>query len=228
MPDPALKHRLDQIRSVIASRQQEGGWSHEVRILAVTKGHEAVAVRDAVAAGLRAVGENRVQEALPKQDACREVDVEWHLIGTLQRNKVRQVAGRFALIQSVDRVDLARELDRRHHPATSAQRVLLQVNCSGESQKGGVEPPQLEPLLAATRALQSLEVCGLMTLAEFTDDETRQRRAFASLRTARDAMQLRGYVLPELSMGMSADYPAAVAEGATMLRLGSALFGSRS
>ncbi|HQW65971.1 MAG TPA: YggS family pyridoxal phosphate-dependent enzyme [Gemmatimonadales bacterium] len=226
MPEPALSDRLAAIRGVIADRQRAGGWSHPVRIVAVTKTHGPEAVRAAVTAGLDAVGENRVQEALPKMDATADLVVEWHLIGGLQRNKARQAVGKFALIHSVDRAELAAELDRRAEPV-AIQPVLVQVNCSAEPQKGGVEPGELAALLDQMRTMPRLRVDGLMTMAEFTDDEAVQRRTFALLRTLRDQMQAEGHALPELSMGMSGDYPAAIEEGATMLRLGSILFGPR-
>lgn len=226
MSESALAVRLAEVRAEIATRQSVGGWSHPVRIVAVTKTHGAEAVRAAVAAGLTMVGENRVQEALPKQDACADLAVEWHLIGGLQRNKARSAAGRFALIQSVDRLDLAEELNRRTG-AVARQPILVQVNCSAESQKGGVEPAALPTLLSAVRRCPQLDVRGLMTMAAFTDDEDEQRRTFVLLRTLRDAMVREGHVLPELSMGMSGDFPVAVEEGATLLRLGTVLFGPR-
>jgi PLP dependent protein len=174
------------------------------------------------------VGENRVQEAMAKQDAAGPVPVTWHLIGTLQRNKARQAVGRFALIHSVDRLDLAGELDRRAAAGPDVQRVLLQVNCSDEPQKGGVEPSGLLPLLEAMATLRHLEVAGLMTMSALTDDLAEQRRAFRRLRELRDRGERAGHRLPELSMGMSGDYTTAVEEGATMVRLGTILFGERS
>jgi pyridoxal phosphate enzyme (YggS family) len=226
MSDSALSGRLARVRSVIAERQRAGGWTHPVQVVAVTKTHGPDAVRAAVAAGLDAVGENRVQEALTKQDACAGLAVQWHLIGTLQRNKVRQISGRFALIHSVDRLELAQEIDQRA-AGGAPQAILIQVNCSGESQKGGVDPDQLEALLAGMRPLSRVVVRGLMTMAALSDDETVQRRAFAALRALRDPMQLRGFALPDLSMGMSGDYGVAVEEGATIVRLGTVLFGTR-
>jgi pyridoxal phosphate enzyme (YggS family) len=153
--------------------------------------------------------------------------VVWHLIGTLQRNKARHAAGRFGLIHSMDRSDLGTELDRRSAPG-SRQRVLVQVNCSGEPQKGGVEPAGLPALLDALQDLSRLEVVGLMTMSALTDDIAEQRRAFRRLRELRDAAERGGHRLPELSMGMSGDYPVAVEEGATMIRLGTVLFGARA
>ena len=222
---PDLPERLAVIRERIRQHQAIGGWTHPVRIVAVTKSHGPEAVRAALDAGLEDVGENRVQEALGKQEQLGGLGVRWHLIGTLQRNKARQAVGRFALIHSVDRAELAVELDRR--AAGAVQPVLVEVNCSGEPQKGGVEPEGLPGLLAVVASLPALELRGLMTLAALSAQEAVQRQAFASLRGLRDRMRDAGYALPELSMGMSADYPVAVEAGATLVRLGTLLFGER-
>lgn len=227
MDFPALAEHLALVRDSVARHQREAGWTHPVKVVAVTKGFGPDAVRAARAAGVSDVGENRVQEALPKQDAVGDPAVVWHLIGSLQRNKARHAAGRFALIHSVDRVELARELDRRV-PEGGRQAVLVQVNCSDEPQKGGVEPGGLGALLDEIRTCPRLEIRGLMTLSANTDDRAEQRRAFRRLRELRDAAERGGDPLPELSMGMSGDYPVAVEEGATMLRLGTILFGPRS
>jgi pyridoxal phosphate enzyme (YggS family) len=167
-----------------------------------------------------------VQEALAKQDACADVAVAWHLVGSLQRNKVRQVVGRFALIHSVDRIALAREIDKRVGSGPP-QPVLVQVNCSAEAQKAGVEPDALPALLEAMAGLSGLEVRGLMTMAAYGAEEEEQRRTFGRLRVLRDEARSAGYQLEELSMGMSDDFPLAVEEGATMVRLGTVLFGAR-
>jgi hypothetical protein len=227
MDFPGLPARLAAVRDTVARHQQAGGWRHQVRIVAVTKTHGPHAVRAALAVGLTDVGENRVQEALQKQELLTDVTIDWHLIGTLQRNKAKQAAGRFALIHSVDRADLAAELDRRVAP-DRRQRVLVQVNCSGESQKGGVLPQELPALLNAMRSLKHLDVRGLMTMSALTEDRNEQRRAFHLLRELRDQSNTAGHGLQELSMGMSGDYPIAVEEGATMIRLGTVLFGERA
>ncbi|HET9039416.1 MAG TPA: YggS family pyridoxal phosphate-dependent enzyme [Gemmatimonadales bacterium] len=227
MDFPALPGSLARVREAVARHQAAGGWTHPVRIVAVTKTHGPEAVRAAVAAGLTDVGENRVQEAVQKQDALADVRVDWHLIGTLQRNKARHAVGRFALIHSVDRLDLAVELDRRVADG-SRQAVLVQVNCSDEPQKGGVEPEGLPALLDGMAGLGRLDVRGLMTMSALTPDVAEQRRAFRRLRELRDAGERAGHRLPELSMGMSGDYPVAVEEGATMIRLGTVLFGERA
>jgi pyridoxal phosphate enzyme (YggS family) len=218
---------LADVREAVARHQETGGWSHDVKIVAVTKTHGPEAIRAALSAGLRDVGENRVQEALRKQEDLTGVPANWHLIGTLQRNKARHAAGRFALIHSVDRVDLAAELDRRVAPGT-VQRILVQVNCSAESQKGGVEPASLSELLDQLQSLDRVQVDGLMTMSALTEDRAEQRRAFRLLRDLRDDSERSGHRLPELSMGMSGDYPIAVEEGATMIRLGTVLFGERT
>jgi pyridoxal phosphate enzyme (YggS family) len=184
-------------------------------------------VRAAAAAGILDVGENRVQEALGKQEVLTDLTIRWHLVGTLQRNKARIAVGRFALIHSVDRVDLAADLNRRA-PGHAPQGVLVQVNCSAEPQKGGVSPESLPGLLDELRGFERLRVQGLMTMSALTEDEAERRRAFRLLRDLRDAAVSSGHSLPELSMGMSDDYPIAVEEGATIIRLGTALFGERS
>jgi PLP dependent protein len=226
MDFPGLPDRLALVRDTVSRCQAAKGWQHRVRIIGVTKTHGPEAVRAAVAAGLHDVGENRVQEALQKQEAAGDLMVEWHLIGTLQRNKARNAVGHFSLIHSVDRADLARELDRRGSGAP--QNVLVQVNCSDEPQKGGVSPAALPALLDELRQLGGLRVRGLMTMSALTEDEAEQRRAFTMLRELRDAGEREGHALPELSMGMSGDYRIAVEEGATMIRLGTVLFGERT
>lgn len=223
----AIAARLADVRERIAARQAAGGWGHPVTIVAVTKTHGAEVVRAAAAAGLEVVGENRVQEALAKQEACADVPVAWHLIGTLQRNKARHAVGRFDLIHSVDRLELARELDRRLDEGQT-QPVLVQVNCSAEPQKGGVEPDDLLSLLDAMRDCRGLHVRGLMTMAAFDAGERELRQSFGLLRGLRESGAKDGHDLPVLSMGMSDDFEIAVEEGATMVRLGTVLFGERS
>jgi PLP dependent protein len=227
MDFPGLSSRLADVEATIRRHQERGGWSHPVRIVAVTKTHGPEAVRAAYAAGVRDVGENRIQEALPKQETVSDLLLQWHLIGTLQRNKARQAVRRFALIHSVDREELAAELDRRM-PDGERQQILVQVNCSGEPQKGGVSPDSLLPLLDNLRKLERLEVRGLMTMSALTDDQEEQRRAFRQLRELREAAVEQGHGLTELSMGMSNDFPVAVEEGATIVRLGTILFGERA
>jgi pyridoxal phosphate enzyme (YggS family) len=220
----ALPERLAQVRAELARRAPQ-----QVTIVAVTKGFGTDAIRAALGAGIADVGENRVQEAVQKQEALgagsREPGIRWHLIGHLQRNKARVVAGRFDLVHSLDSLELARELDRR---SPAPQRVLVQVNVAGEAQKSGCAPEDAPMLARQIAALEHLRLEGLMTLAPLTDDEDVQRRTFRGLRVLRDRIkEEEGVWLPTLSMGMSDDYASAVQEGATVIRLGTALFGPR-
>jgi pyridoxal phosphate enzyme (YggS family) len=220
----ALPERLTQVRAEIARRA-----SQPVTIVAVTKGFGADAVRASVAAGLLDVGENRVQEALEKQEGLGTGDsglgIRWHLIGHLQRNKAKLVPGRFEVVHSVDSLVLATELDKR----ASGLRVLLQVNVAGEEQKNGCALEDAPELARQISTLGNLRLEGLMTMAPFTDDVDVQRRTFRGLRVLRDRMkEENGLWLPTLSMGMSGDYATAVEEGATVIRLGTVLFGART
>ncbi len=220
----ALPERLAQVRAVLAQRAAQ-----PVTIVAVTKGFGTDAIRAALAAGIADIGENRVQEAVQKQEelgaGSQELGVRWHLIGHLQRNKAKVVPGRFELVHSVDSIELATELDRR---AQAPLRVLLQVNVAREPQKSGCTPEEARPLARHIAALGNLRLEGLMTLAPFTDDVDVQRRTFRGLRVLRDTIkEEEGIWLPTLSMGMSGDYATAVQEGATVIRLGTALFGPR-
>lgn len=224
---PDLAERVAQVRDVIARRQAAAGWTHPVQIIGVVKTHGPEAVREAYRAGLKVVAENRVQEALAKQVVLSDVPVAWHLIGPLQRNKVRQILGRFALLHAVDRAELVAELAKRV-PLERPQPILLEVNCSGEAQKAGVTAEALPGLVDLVLEHPQLELRGLMTMAPWTSDESVQRGVFRQLRSLQDASQRRGIMLPELSMGMSGDYPVAVEEGATMVRLGTVLFGERT
>ena len=189
----------------------------EITIVAVTKGFDISVCREALSAGLRILGENRVHEAVTKMDLLR--DAEWHLIGHLQTNKARQAAGRFALIQSVDSVRLAETLAR----IAPSQSVLVEVNVAREAQKSGADPDYALQVITAVAGI--LDLRGLMAMGPSTGDPT---PAFVQLRELRDQAEQRlGKVLPVLSMGMSGDFEAALAAGSTMLRLGQVLFGPR-
>jgi pyridoxal phosphate enzyme (YggS family) len=223
-----LPERLALIRGEIARRQAAGGWTHPVTIVAVTKGFGPDAVAAARAAGLPDVGENRVQEALDKMAAVPDAGVVWHLIGHLQRNKARLVPGRFALVHSVDSLPLAEELAHRAAGQGVRQRVLVQVNVAAEEQKSGCPLADAPALLRGAARLEALALEGLMAMAPLTDDAEVQRTTFRGLRRLRDAMKEEGLWVPTLSMGMSGDFATAVEEGATVIRLGTALFGART
>jgi pyridoxal phosphate enzyme (YggS family) len=226
----ALPSNLERVRDEIARIQDREGVRGDVLIVAVTKGHSAAAVKAARAAGLSVVGENRVQEALGKQDAVGDPRMDWHLIGHVQTNKAKYVPGRFALLHSVDSVRLADALQNameRHATGTESLPVLVQVNTAREPQKTGCDPDEARELASHVSGLSRLELRGLMTMAPLTANETVQRDVFVSLRELREELASGGLEVPELSMGMSADYRAAIAEGATILRLGTVLFGER-
>lgn len=225
----ALPGNLARVREEIAGIQAREGLRGEVAIVAVTKGHPPEAARAALAAGLGDLGENRVQEALGKLGQLAELPVRWHLIGHLQTNKAKHVAGRFAMVHSVDSARLADALARAVDERAGGKPlpVLLQVNVAGEAQKSGCAPEEAEAVARRIASLPALVLRGLMTMAPFVDDERVHHRVFGDLRELRDQLERSGLELPELSMGMSGDYRAAVAEGATILRLGTVLFGER-
>ena len=224
----ALPERLAHVRVEIARRQAAAGWSHPVTIVAVTKGFGLEAVEAALAAGLTDLGENRVQEAVAKIDTPVGRRATWHLIGHLQRNKAKDVPGRFGLVHSLDSAALAEELDRRAATHGATVRALLQVNVAGETQKSGCAPAEAAGLAKRVAGLPHLALEGLMTIAPLTDDEAAQRHTFRGSRELRDVLKEDGLWLPTLSMGMSGDYGVAIEEGATVIRVGTALFGSRT
>jgi pyridoxal phosphate enzyme (YggS family) len=192
-----------------------------VTLVAVSKTQPAEAIRAAYAAGQRHFGENYAQEWRQKADALADLpDLTWHFVGGLQTNKVKYLAPRAAWVHTLDREELARELSKRYAAAGAIARVLIEVNLGGEAQKSGCAPERVEPLVALARGLPGLEVAGLMCIPPPGEPP---RPHFARLRALRDRLGLR-----ELSMGMSADWVEAVAEGATLVRLGTALFGSRA
>src|SRR6202165_1083064 len=217
---------LQALRQTIAgSAERAGRDPKEIVLVAVTKGFSAERIREALAVGLRLLGENRVQEALSKIDEIGPANVDWHLIGHLQTNKVKFIDGRFQMVQSLDSVGLTETLDRR---IQSPLDVLVEVNVAEEPQKTGVLPADLPAVAAAVNAAEHLRLRGLMTVAPMVDDPEATRPVFRQLRVLRDkTSQQLGLELPVLSMGMTDDYAIAVEEGATMLRLGRALFGPR-
>jgi pyridoxal phosphate enzyme (YggS family) len=225
MPDSVGAH-LGTIRDTISrSAERAARDPAEVALVAVTKGFPVERIREALAVGLRMLGENRVQEALSKIDEIGPADIDWHLIGHLQTNKVKFIEGRFRMVQSLDSVGLAEALDRR---LESPLEVLVEVNVAEEPQKTGVLPADLAALAGAVNAAQHLRLRGLMTVAPMVPDPEGVRPVFRRLRTLRDhTSEQLGIALPVLSMGMTDDYWVAVEEGATMLRLGRALFGPR-
>ena len=204
-----------------------GRESSEVSILPVSKTFGAEVVRAAAALGLRRFGENRVQEVREKAPLLADCGIEWVIIGPLQTNKAKDVARLAHEVQTLDRIALAEALDHRLQTEGRALDVLVQVKTSPEESKHGLPPGDLAPLLTQLRRFDTLRVQGLMTIATHTDDAVEVRRCFRQLRELRDAMTADGHALPRLSMGMSGDFALAIAEGATEVRIGSAIFGTR-
>lgn len=226
MPFPDLPDRVAAIRGRVAEAVRRGGHGQRVDIVAVTKTYGPDAVTAAWDAGLPDVGENRMQEALDKMGQV-QVPVRWHLIGHLQRNKARH-ADRFHLIHSVDSARLADALHEVGTRRGSPLRVLVQVNVSGEESKGGYAPDGFDAEAERLRTLGGLEVCGVMTMAPLDAPEAELRRVFAGARKVRDVLAGAGHPARDLSMGMSGDFEVAVEEGATLIRLGTILFGART
>ena len=220
-----LPERLREVRGRIDAAVQRGGHRQDVTVVAVTKTHGPEAVEAAWEAGLRDVGENRVQEALKKMDAVRAA-VRWHLIGHLQRNKAKHVT-RFGLVHSVDSTRLADAVNEIGCEAGHPIDVLLQVNVAGEATKGGYSLDMLPSEGERLHGLTGLRVRGIMTMAPLDADERTLRTVFAGARDARAALVSAGQEATELSMGMSNDFEVAVEEGATLVRLGTILFGAR-
>jgi len=216
---------LQAIRRRISEALQ--GDSREVAVIAVSKQRSPGAIREALAAGCRDFGESYVQEAVPKIGALGAVPATWHFIGRLQTNKARDVAERFDWVHGVDRAKLAAALAKSRPAALGRLNVCLQVNISGEATKGGVAANEALALARAVAAMPRLRLRGLMGMARPTGDAREQRAQFALLRRAFDELRAAGVELDTLSMGMSDDFEAAVAEGATMVRIGTAIFGAR-
>jgi PLP dependent protein len=226
MPFPDLPDQLREVRARIDAAKARGGHGQAVAIIAVTKTHGPEAVQAAWDVGLRDVGENRIQEALPKMDAV-SVPIRWHLIGHLQRNKVKSV-DRFAVLHSLDSGRLADALNAHADAAGRAVEALVQVNVVGEETKGGFPQSEWRQEAERLKSLRGIHVRGVMTMAPFDADERTLRKVFAGAREARAIMREAGHDATELSMGMSNDFEVAVEEGATFVRLGTILFGARS
>lgn len=212
---------------ILAACARAGRDPASVQLVAVSKHQPAEVVNEAARLGLNLFGENRVQEAKAKIPDC-SVRLRWHLIGHLQSNKCRDAVQLFDMVESVDGLALARELDRRAGESAKTLPILLQVNVAGESTKFGYSPEQVLADLTGLNALRHLEIHGLMTIAPYASDPERARPVFRRLRELKDSCeQALGAPLPHLSMGMSGDFEVAIEEGATLIRVGTALFGAR-
>ena len=223
--------RLSEVRARIdAAARGAGRDPSSVRLVAVSKTFPLDAVREAYAAGQREFGENRVQEALEKIGASADLDARWHLLGHLQTNKARKAAPAFAMIQSVDSVDLLRKLDAAAADSGHAPELLVQVDLAGEATKHGVPPADVPGILEEAGRCRAARVVGLMTLPPLPDTPEDARPWFRQLRELREAWLRAGVpagLLREVSMGMSGDFEVAIQEGATIVRVGTAIFGHR-
>ena len=228
----SVADRLSTVRARIdAAARGAGRAPSSVRLVAVSKTFPIEAVRDACAAGQRDFGENRVQEALEKIGASADLDVRWHLIGHLQTNKVRKAAAAFAMIQSVDSVELLRRLDAAAAESGRTPDLLIQVDLAGEATKSGARPEDVPAILEAATTCRAARVIGLMTIPPIPGTPEDARPWFRQLRALREQWLAAGTpptILREMSMGMSGDFEVAIQEGATIVRVGTAIFGART
>jgi pyridoxal phosphate enzyme (YggS family) len=223
-----LALQVREVRERVARAAAAAGRSaHSVTLLAAGKAQPLALLRAAAEAGLSDFGESYLNEALPKLAALQDRALTWHYVGRLQANKTKPVAEAFAWVHAVDRFRVAERLSAQRPYHAPPLNVCLQVNLAGEASKGGVQPAQLAPLAAAVAALPRLKLRGLMCLPPQESDPARQRHWFAQLRTLQEELNAGGARLDTLSMGMSDDFEAAIAEGATIVRLGTVLFGPR-
>ncbi len=228
----SISENLQLVQHRIATSAQAAGRDPtSIRLLAVSKTFDAQAVLTAAQAGQRAFGENYVQEAFDKISSTRELNpdlqLEWHFIGPIQSNKTRQIAEHFDCVHSVDRLKIAQRLSEQRPVDMPPLQICLQVNVSGEATKSGLEPDALLELARVVNTLPNIRLRGLMAIPEPTEDVEQQRAAFAKLRLMQNDLQAVGIQTDTLSMGMSADMDAAIGESATIVRIGTAIFGDR-
>ncbi len=224
----SISERLQAVRSRIQQAADHASRPPgSVQLIAVSKTHSAIAIREAFQAGQRCFGENYVQEALGKIQELADLPLEWHFIGPIQSNKTRPIAEHFSWVHGVDRLKIAQRLSDARPAGLTPLNVCIEVNVSGESSKGGVAPAEVGPLAHALQKLPHLRLRGLMTIPAPTHDVALQHQQFRMLRELLAELNQQGMNLDTLSMGMSEDFPAAIAEGTTLVRIGTAIFGAR-
>jgi pyridoxal phosphate enzyme (YggS family) len=228
MDEPQLANHIAKLlERVRLSAQKSQRNPADIRLLAVSKTRPAAELRAAYACGLREFGESYLQEALPKMAELADLPLIWHFIGPLQSNKTRAIAERFHWVHSVDREKIARRLSEQRPPGAPPLQVCIQLNISGEASKSGVTPAQLPALVQSVQALPRLRLRGLMAIPATTANTALQRLAFARVRSALEELRPLAPAMDTLSMGMSGDFESAIAEGATLVRIGTAIFGAR-
>lgn len=222
---------ITQNLQAIETKMQALGLSENalknIKLLAVSKAQSAEVIRQAYQAGIDRMGENYLQEALEKQQQLTDLALEWHFIGPIQSNKTQAIAQHFAWVQSVDRIKIAQRLNDARPATMPALQICIQVNISGEASKSGAEESQLSAIAEAVSTLPRLKLRGLMAIPAPTNDNALQHQQFKQVKQCYDRLIAQGYDLDTLSMGMTDDYLAAIAEGATLIRIGSGLFGAR-
>lgn len=227
-----IKERVERVLERIAKVcERVGRTPEEIKLVAVSKTFPPDAIREAFLAGVRLIGENKVQEALEKHEALKDLDIEWHMVGYLQRNKVKKALSIFDFIQSLDRISLAEEIDKEaKRLGISKVKVLVEVNSSGEPTKHGVKPDELLEFINTIQNFDSLDIRGLMTIGPLTEDKGKIRDSFRKMRELFDKMKREFPSLrwEYLSMGMTDDFEIAIEEGSNMVRIGRAIFGPRS
>jgi len=223
-----ISNRLQDILAIIESAKASGDYPQQVNLLAVSKAQPASAVREAYVAGQTMFGENYLQEALDKQALLTDLAIEWHFIGPIQSNKTQLIARNFAWVHSIDRLKVAQRLSDARPANLPPLQVCIQVNISHESSKSGVAPDELEALATTISKLPRLKLRGLMAIPEPSSNNNKQRIQFKQVRECYDALLAKGFALDTLSIGMSDDYQIAIEQGATIVRIGSALFGKRT
>lgn len=222
-----IEERILSVKQRIADAAARAGRKAEdVKLVAVAKNRSVGEINEVLTSGVRDIGENRVQEFLPKYDAIGGRAI-WHFVGTLQRNKVSKIVGKVALIHSVDSLKLAQEVGKRAEALGVEQEVLLEVNVSGEASKRGFEPEGVKSQIGHLCSIRGIVVRGLMTVAPLVDNAEEVRPVFAELARLKDDLDGMGFEMPHLSMGMTNDFEVAIEEGATIVRIGTAIFAGR-
>ncbi len=223
----SISNRLQDILATIQLAKLANHRAQSVNLLAVSKAQSAIAIREAYAAGQKLFGENYLQEALDKQSQLTDLAIEWHFIGPIQSNKTQLIAQHFNWVHSIDRLKIAQRLNDARPETLAPLQVCIQVNISNEESKSGVTQQELETLASAISKLPRLKLRGLMAIPEPSNDNNKQRIQFKQVRECYDDLLEKGFTLDTLSIGMSDDYRIAIEEGATIVRIGSALFGAR-